>query len=65
MEKTAIRDSSGQIIGYLDDDGDNQVVRNRHGEIVGRVVGGHTYDKNWNMVSREENPGLLYGGLNE
>jgi len=63
MEKIAIRNQHNEIIGYVVDYDNYQEVRNAHGELVGRVLNGHTYDVNGNMVSWQENPGLLFGSF--
>ena len=58
-----IRDHQYQIIGYIDDNGDLKEVRNKHGELVGRIINGQTRDASGNIVSYQENPGLLFGAL--
>lgn len=61
MEQTAIRDCHNQIVGYIVDYGDHKEVRNRHQELVGRIINGQTRDRYGNLVSYQENVGLLFG----
>jgi len=63
MDKIAIRDQYNQIMGYMIDYGTYQEVRDRHGELVGRIINGQTRDRYGSLVSWQENPGLLFGGL--
>lgn len=63
MEKVAIRNRYNEIVGYVIDCGMSQEVRNRHGELVGRIINGQTRDKFGNLVSWQENAGLLFGEL--
>jgi len=62
MERVAVRNNSYEIVGYVDTyDEDHVDVRNESGELVGRVLNGHTYNNNGMMVSWGPNPGALFG----
>lgn len=61
--RESIRNLHNEIIGYIDDYGDLKEVRNRHGELVGRIINGQTRNMHGEIVSFQENPGLLFGGL--
>lgn len=61
--RTSIRNLHNEVIGYIDDLGDQKEVRNKHGELVGRVIHGQTRNVHGEIVSYQENPGLLFGEL--
>lgn len=58
-----IRDLHNQMIGYIDNYGDYKEVRNKHGELIGRIINGQTRNLHGEIVSYQENPGLLFGVL--
>lgn len=60
-----IRNHQNEIIGYITDYGTHQEVRNKHFQLVGRIIHGQTRDVFGNIVSFQSNPGLLFMGLND
>lgn len=60
---TSIRNQFNEIVGYIDDLGYEKEVRNKHGELVGRIINGQTRDVHGSIISFQESPGLLFGGL--
>lgn len=61
---TPIRNEKQQIIGYRQEQPEGQVkVRDKHGELVGWTVFGHTRKADGSIVSFQENQGLLYKDL--
>ena len=55
-----IRNLDGTL-GYTIDtslDG-TKTIRNKHGELLGRIIRGQTRDKHGNLLSWDENLGLL------
>jgi len=63
MNQIPIRDNHNQIMGYINDYGSHQEIRNKHGELIGRIVNGQTRDRYGELVSWQANPGLLFGDL--
>ena len=61
--RESIRNQHNQIIGYIDDYNGHKEIRNKHGELVGRIIQGQTRNIYGEIVSFQENPGLLFGGL--
>ena len=62
--RTSIRNQRNEVIGYIDERLNYKEVRNEHGELIGRIVDGQTRNAYGEIVSFQENPGLLFGGLN-
>jgi len=54
------RDNSVQFTVDEDPDG-TKIVRNKHGELLGRIIHGQTRDRSGNLLSNDENIGLLMG----
>jgi hypothetical protein len=61
--RESIRNRHNEIIGYIDDYGNLKEIRNKHGELIGRIVNGQTWNVYGEIVSFQENPGLLFGTL--
>ena len=59
-ERKRIRNLNGTL-GYTIDTGPNgmKTVRNKHGELLGRIINGQTRDKSGKLLSWDENLGLL------
>lgn len=57
-----IRGLDGTIEYTIDTDWNgDKIVRNQHGEMLGRVINGQTRDKHGNLVSLNENIAALFG----
>jgi hypothetical protein len=59
-ERQRIRDLQGSVEYTIDVSPDGtKTVRNKHGELLGRIVHGQTMDRHGNLLSWDENLGLL------
>ena len=55
-----IRGQDNSVQFTIDESPDGtKTVRNEHGELLGRIVHGQTRDKSGNLLSNNENIGLL------
>ena len=60
FERQQIRNLQGTVEYTIDVSPDGtKTVRNKHGELLGRIVHGQTRDKHGNLLSLDENVGLL------
>ena len=59
-EHKRIRNLDGTLgfMIHIGPDG-TKTVRNKHGELLGRIINGQTRDKSGNLLSWDENLGLL------
>ena len=59
-ERKQIRNLHGSVEYTIDVSPDGtKTVRNKHGELLGRIVHGQTRDKHGSLLSLSENLGLL------
>ncbi len=59
-ERRRIRNLKGTIEFTIDTNPDGtKSVRNKHGELLGRIVHGQTRDKHGDLLSLDENLGLI------
>ncbi|MBI4583223.1 MAG: hypothetical protein HY717_04290 [Planctomycetes bacterium] len=62
-ERQQIRNLQGSVEYTIDVSADGtKTVRNKHGELLGRIVHGQTRDRHGNLVALDENVGLLMKG---
>lgn len=55
-----VRNRNGEVIGRIEDNGNGTTyVYNDRGEINGKCEGGATYNREGEVVSYSENPGML------
>ncbi|WP_374032204.1 hypothetical protein [Bdellovibrio bacteriovorus] len=59
MSKSAIKDSLGRVLYYLETKSDRVNVLDKLGIIVGYLKGGNTYNIHGSLVAKGEAPALL------
>lgn len=57
-----VRDSSGKLLYYTVRLGDRLEVRDAGGRLLGYCQNGETRDASGRLVTKGENPGILYKG---
>jgi hypothetical protein len=63
FQRKQIRNLQGSVEYTIDVSPDgSKTVRNKHGELLGRIIHGQTREKHGNLLSVDENIGLLMKG---